>query len=425
MNDGLLFKRIKDIGNRDASLIKNSKIKVIITDKAGMVPELSAAKDNFWINAHWLPHFRGNTGKRYQYPADSSFWPVELLYEIAGNFPCLPNFGPPCTTELGKMPAHGHTAHKIWKNISGGVLDNSAYSISELKGDLLCNLEYIKYDIVLSEEPVHYTVIDVKNNNSQDRKINAAWHNTVGSPFLESGCKIDMSSVRFAVPPNGSEFENTGCLEIGAEFENISKAPLRKGGTVDLRTVPCMTGYTDLVAGAVPKDAVLGWISVVNPRYKMIYMPFFKGPAAIRDNEIPLYFNILWMQYGGRKYVPWANTEGGTDLEYCLGVENATGAFANGLSYSIENKELMGNPTTIIIKAGDTQRLYYGTVYSRLEGDDFCEGIKEIRKDGQILLVESKYGDLIKKIPADPDFLKIKSIVSKISINTGKNKEGI
>jgi hypothetical protein len=84
--------------------------------------------------------------------------------------------------------------------------------------------------------------------------MNFGWHNTVGAPFLESGCLISNNAREFAVPPLGTEFDETGRFEPGSTFDSLKAVPLRDGGTADATVVPGPIGYTDFVAGAVPGD---------------------------------------------------------------------------------------------------------------------------------------------------------------------------
>ncbi len=365
--------RVKDAGGRDATALSNGTTQIVICENGGMVPELSYRRGNGRINAHWMPQFRSYSGAPYAPDAHMSFWPVKLLYDLAGNFPCVPSFGPPNDAHGVSHAAHGVTANANWKTVAHGVYDQrAAYLKSSLSGKehYSLPLDFTRYDILVAGQPVHYTVLDVSNQGGKDLAVSAAWHNTVGPPFLSAGCLVDSCADRFVTTPTPSEFDDTGRLVPGAEFSKLTEAPLRDGGTADLRRVPGMIGYTDFATGAVPMDAEIGWSGVTSPQLGMTYLTLFKGPAAIGEGELNLNFNDFWMQYGGRRFPPWAAYEGGTDYTFCLGTENATSAFANGLAFSLEHPELLGRPTTLTISAGETRRLYYGTAFF-----DYPEGV--------------------------------------------------
>jgi len=158
-------------------------------------------------------------------------------------------------------------------------------------------------------------------------------------------------------PPHGTEFDDTGRLAFDAHFDDIGRAPTRNGEFVDLSIVPGTIGYTDFVTGAIPQNIHLGWSCAVNPILRVAYIAFFPGLQNLLPNEIGLNFNDLWMQYGGRNFTPWALNEGGADRSFCLGTENAVGAFANGLAYSREHPLLMGYPTLVTIPAKSERTL--------------------------------------------------------------------
>ncbi|MDR0452006.1 MAG: hypothetical protein LBH15_03090, partial [Treponema sp.] len=109
-------KRVLDAGKRDATVLEQETLRVVIDDEGGMVPELSAVTGQGGrLNAHWNPWFRGNAGKPFNNEEHGGFWKGRLLYQIAGNFPCLPSFGGDHRVDGIDMPAHGWTANGNWR----------------------------------------------------------------------------------------------------------------------------------------------------------------------------------------------------------------------------------------------------------------------------------------------------------------------
>jgi len=212
-----------------------------------------------------------------------------LLYHVAGNFPCVPNFGGDCIVNGKEYPAHGAAANEKWFVGHGAAGEDFACAIYTMQdGDLF----YTKHDVVIDGHPVHYTVFNVYNDGNKSAKINTAWHNTVGAPFLQAGCRIDLSADKYATPPD--EFEPTQMFAIGSEFDSLERVPLKKGGASDARIVPGMIGATDFIAGAIPHDAELGWGSIVNPVTGLVYVTFFLGPqAAVSRGGYSAIFQLL------------------------------------------------------------------------------------------------------------------------------------
>jgi len=135
-------------------------------------------------------------------------------------------------------------------------------------------------------------------------------------------------------------------------------------------------------------------------------------PRWLPQDEIGLCFNDLWLQYGGRDFTPWSFNEGGSDRTFCLGTENAVGAFANGLPYSREHPDLLGNPTTVEIPAHGQKMLYYGVALVKLH-DDLAESpIVDIEaaNEGLVLKGEQKS----QEVPVDASFESIRRLVAHL-----------
>jgi hypothetical protein len=383
----------------------------MVDDSGGMVSELSTRVGAGYVNAHWIPLFRSNSGEAFSQAKHGAFWKAKLLFNIAGSFPCAPNFGPGHEVDGITLPPHGWSANEEWRHEKTGMdrETGAAWALSRMESpEAALPLSFRKIDALVSGESIHYVSLSVENRGDLPVDINIGWHNTVGSPFLEAGCRVSACAERWATVPEGSEFDDTGRLEIGVEFESLDRAPTRKGGVCDLSTVPGPIGFTDFATGAVPRDASLGWCAVVNPAQGLVYACVFPGPAAVGEDGIALSFNDLWMQYGGRRFTPWAAYEGGSDLAYCLGTEQAVGAYANGLAYAKKQKTLLGAPTTVSIPGRSMRTLRYGTLFAPFSDGILDDGVAKIEDGagGLVLSGTRRYG----QFRADPRFEKLMAL---------------
>ena len=401
--------KTSDIGDRESVLLENDSFRVLVNQDKGMVPELSSRKDKAWINAHWQPWFRNTSPSKWSAHDHESYWKVPLLYDIAGNFPCCPNFGPGHSWKGSDMPPHGFTSFLNW-SCQGLVTKENSVSVNWELSPRDQPFGYYKTDMIRKNENVHYSSLSVTNHSESNEEMNLGWHNTVGAPFLESGCIISNNAEEFIVPPLGTEFDATGQLEPGSTSSSLSQMPLRSGGTADMSRVPGVIGYTDFIAGKVPDDCHLGWAAVTNPRQKLVYISWFTGPAAVNGSEIPLYFYNYWMNYGGRPFQPWAAQEGGTDRSFCLGSENSISFYANGLEDSVRNPTLMGHPTHIVLNPGETRVLHYATALFPYKDDVLDQGVSRVEqvKDGLLLYGEAKGSAF--KIEAQTRFEELKEL---------------
>ena len=413
MNSFVYAKAVVESGFRNAVALGNGIFRILVDIEGGMIPELSTKCGDTFINAHWLPWFRGMAPRPEAGNLQSHelFQKIPLLERIAGNFPCAPSFGGGDPVDGVEIPPHGWTANEQWELKGIGTDKNNRYAWARFRmvsPSEWMKIEFEKIDLVYAEESVHYSILKIKNLSAKEIEINAAWHNTIGFPFLTKNCKISASADIYSVPPEGGEFDTTGRLAIGKEFTNLEKAPLKKGGTTNLTIVPGMIGYTDFVTGAVPKEAKLGWSACVNSELSLAYITWFMGPETVPDDEIGLCFNNFWMQYGGRSYTPWALYEGAPDQTFCLGMENSIGAWANGLADSIARKELLGRPTTLKLDSGEEKMLLYATGLFDLGGQVPKEPIKHIEPvyDG----LQLEFSETAIRVKADGSLERLRSI---------------
>lgn len=403
--------RITETGKRKATLLSHDSLRVMIDDIGGIVPELSGYRDGSWYNAHWQPWFRSHSGDPFDETRHKAFWRGDVMRHMAGNFPCIPTFGPGPVIDGVSIPPHGWTSHLEWRYITSGVeADGTAWALSRLEspGGAM-PLSFSKIDALIPGQPVHYSSLRVKNKSPETIEICAAWHNTVGLPFLYPGCRISGAGKTWMTPPAGGEFDKTSRLVLGAEFGSLAEAPLLKGGKADISLIPVSNGFTDFASGAIPKDARTGWLSLSNPYLKMLYLSFFPGPAQAEEDDIILYFNELWMQYGGRPFTPWAPYDGGPDMTRCLGLENAVSAFAYGLEYSRKQKTLMGNPATFTIPAEGQKTMRSGTLMAPWEAG-LEDGIQSLEAEEKRLVAKGKTDVFF---AADPGFTALKSLEAK------------
>jgi hypothetical protein len=403
--------RVVELGNRAATVLEHDTFRVMVDDIGGMIPELSGSRGQGWLNAHWMPWFRSSQGKPYKDTEHGAFWKSNLLYHIAGAFPCLPNFGSGHIIDGVSLPPHGWTANQNWKFVTKGndETTGAAWALSVMDSpDKAMPLSFSKLDVLIPGQPVHYSSIRVKNSGPADIEICAAWHNTLGAPFLNPGCRISGAAKTWMTPPPGGEFDTTTRLALGAEFASLDQAPLMRGGTTDISRVCAPMGYTDFAVGAIPDSACLGWSSLVNPDLQYAYICFFTGPKAAAADDIILYFNELWMQYGGRLFTPWAPYEGAADLTYCLGQENAVAAYAYGLEYSRSVKSLQGAPTTVRIPAMGQKTLRYGTLFAPYIGTALDQGIHTVEGEEKRLVCTGAGESWT--FNADPGFTVLKGL---------------
>jgi hypothetical protein len=411
---GIEARRVEYMGKR-AVLLANDEVRTLIEAAGGMVPEFGVRRGPAVLNAHWIPDFRDNSGTPFSQDVHGPYWKVKLLHILAGDFPCSPSFGGGCEVDGVKLPPHGWAANDDWAIEAVGVDEQAkaGWTRSSLLSPApSMPLKWVKYDFLFAGEAAYYSFIRVENSGAKPITINLVRHNTIGAPMLAAGCRISLSADRFMAAPQGTEFDPTGRLAQGVEFKSLAAAPLRAGGTADIREVPGMIGYSDFVMGAVPEKLALGWSCLVNPALKLGYIAFFPGAAGLPEGEIAASFNELWLQYGGRPFPPWALEEGGADRTFCLGTENGTSSFGNGLGYARANPKLLGRDTLVEIPAKGARTLAYGTALVSLDDALAREGVEGMEAEPGNLVLKGPRA--VQKVKMGADFTAARALVAKL-----------
>ena len=161
--------------------------------------------------------------------------------------------------------------------------------------------------------------------NEAEHPAHFVWgqHCVVGPPFLEPGCRLEVPARAIVTSPVLWEPE-TARLEPGRRVP-WPHAPLRSGGTVDLREIPGPEAgsHDDLYL----TDLEAGWLSVRNTRLSLTF----------RLEWDPSVFGwvVLWQPYGGARAKPLTGS-------YALGVEPWTSRL--NLEHAVEAGEAIELP---------------------------------------------------------------------------------
>ncbi len=171
-------------------------------------------------------------------------------------------------------------------------------------------------------ENVVYVDTDVESLLALDRPVSWAEHATIGPPFLMPGqtlIDMDATNCRVRAQKQGS----TGKLAYNKDFM-WPDAPLTKGGSVNLTTVPPVEASLDLAACRIDPVKEIGYITAVRPDKHLIFGYVF------RRQEYP--WVMSWMNYTGN---PRA----------ARGIEFSTQPFDVSHRETVDANRLFGTPT--------------------------------------------------------------------------------
>ncbi len=223
--------------NRRAMSCENDQVRVTVLVEGGHIAEILHKSTG--VNPLWTPPWPSIEPSHWNpdhYPEYGNDAESRLLSGIMGHNTCIDLFGGPSETEA----AAGVTVH--------GEASVLAYDLLDVEGGLDCTCYMTRSQLVfrrgirLEGNRVLLTE-SVENLNAWDRPIAWQQHVSLGPPFLEGG------KTRFDLPGTKSltyDGDFGDLFERAVEFE-WPNAPLRGGGTYDLRTFTeraVSAGYT-------------------------------------------------------------------------------------------------------------------------------------------------------------------------------------
>jgi Domain of unknown function (DUF4432) len=225
-----------------------------------------------------------------------------FMWNYAGGWQELfPSVNEACVYRAQPIPFHGEVASLPWHH---EVLEGGGES-ARVRFWTRSHVTPFRLERVLSlragegELAIEETVV---NESSEAAEFVWGHHCVVGPPFLEAGCRLEIPARTIVTSPELWEPE-TARLEPGRRG-TWPLAPLRAGGTVDLRDIPGPeTGsHDDLYV----TDLDAGWLAVSNPRLDLTF--------RLEWDHTLFGWIVLWQPYGGAVAQPLAGS-------YALGIE--------------------------------------------------------------------------------------------------------
>jgi hypothetical protein len=175
---------------------------------------------------------------------------------------------------------------------------------------------------VLKGESLVYVNTEVENLLAIDHPLSWAEHATTGPPFLSPGNTIiDIPATKCRVRPEKAG--STGKLAYEKDFV-WPLAPLTRGGSVDLTTVPANGISLDLATCLIDPARTYGYVTVLRPDKHLLFGYVF------RREEFP--WLMSWMNYSG-------------DARAARGVEFSTQPFDVSHRETVDVHEMFGAPT--------------------------------------------------------------------------------
>ena len=278
--------------------------------------------------------------------------PAPVLVTLRGDFFCMPFGGNTDEVAGEKHPPHGEIVGDAW-HLAG----------TKKAGDVTTLTLGIETKIRKGRVTKELSLVDGQNvvysRNTIEGfagRVPLGHHATLAMPEKEGAVRIATSAFRFGMTcpslfsdPKQREYQ---ALLPGAKWTDLAKVPAawKDAPDADLTRLPARYGYADLIQIANEsweKTNGPAWTAATFPDAGYVWFSL-KDPAVLRTT-------VFWMENHGRHGHPWNGRNN------CLGLEDVTAYFADGLAASTRENLLTkeGVETAITLSADKPTAVNY------------------------------------------------------------------
>ncbi len=257
--------------------------------------------------------------------------PAPILNTLRGDFFCMPFGGNSDEVAGEKHPPHGEIVGDPWKLMS-----------TKKAGDVTTLTMGIDTKVRKGHVTKELSLVDGQNVVYSRNTIEGftgraplGHHATLAMPEKEGAVRIATSAIRFGMTcpslfsdPKSREYQ---ALLPGAKWDDLTKVPVawKDAPDADLTSLPGRYGYADLVQLANEpweKTNSPAWTTATFTDAGYVWFSL-KDPAVLKTT-------VFWMENHGRHGHPWNGRNN------CLGLEDVTAFFADGLAASTKENVL-------------------------------------------------------------------------------------
>ena len=296
--------------------------------------------------------------------------PVPVLVPLRGDFFCMPFGGNAEVVDGEKHPPHGETAGSRWE--SHGIIRQGSRQTLSMSLDTRVRKGHVTKELSLVDGQ---NVVYVKHTiEGFAGRVPLGHHATLAMPEQEGTVRLASSPIRFGMTypglfsdPVQREYQS---LLPGTKWPDLTKVPLawKDQADADLSRLPARTGHADLVQiFNEPWEKTNGpaWMTATFAQGGYTWFAL-KDPAVLRST-------VFWIENRGRHGHPW------NGRNHCLGLEDVTAYFADGLAASKNENRLnqAGIPTTVELKSDQATSVNYIQGVTKIPaGFDFVKSVE-------------------------------------------------
>ena len=268
--------------------------------------------------------------------------PAPVLNSLRGDFFCMPFGGNSDAVDGEIHPPHGEIAGAKWRAVGVRNVDE----VTTLTMEFETQIRKGKVTKELSLVKGHSVVYSKHTIEGFAGRVPLGHHATLAMPEKQGSVHLASSKLKFGMTcpgvfsdPRKREYQ---ALLPGAQWNDLTQVPVlaRNGTDADLSNLPGQYGYADLVQLVNdPSGDDPAWMTATFPDAGYVWF-------SLKDPNV-LASTVFWMEHHGRHGHPWNGRNN------CLGLEDVTSHFADGLAPSMAESVLsrQGVPTNVELHA--------------------------------------------------------------------------
>ncbi len=307
--------RLRTVASQPSWVLENSNIELALTRLGGHMAPVTFLRDTPHPVRPY--HVSPWQGEKHDYP-------VPVLVPLRGDFFCLPFGGNDVAVNGEKHPPHGETAGSEWRLASRTRgKEGRVATLATVMETKVRRGRVTKELSIVEGENVVYSRHVIEGFAGATP---LGHHATLAMPEKEGVFRVSTSPLRFGMvapglfsDPAKAEYQ---ALQVGARFTDIHRVPMAWKGAADadLASLPARKGHADLVL-LLNEPGERAWVTATRRDEGWVWFAL-KDPAILNGT-------LLWIENHGRHGLPWFGRN------HCVGIEDITGHWADGLAASI------------------------------------------------------------------------------------------
>jgi len=334
----------KSIHSQKCWVVSNGQIELALTELGGHMAPVTFFRDSAKpVQPYYISPWQDEKLSNLLVP---------VLVPLRGDFFCMP-FGGNGDAVYGEQhPPHGEVAGSKW-TLAGTRKLGAVTSLTATLETKVRTGRVTKELSLVDGQNVIYSRHIIEGFAG---RTPLGHHATLAMPDKEGAFRIATSPIRFGMvcasqfsDPKQGEYQS---LQVGARFTDLRKVPVAwKGATdADLTSLPARQGFADLVQivnEPWEKSDGPAWVTALNREEGWLWF-------SLKDPEV-LTTTVFWIENRGRHGRPWYGRNN------CLGLEDVTAHFADGLAASVKDNVLTkeGVKTALELKADQPTVIHY------------------------------------------------------------------